>query len=45
MGNPSNGNSGSDRIKTDRGGIPFGDNGQRPVPPSSPLPELKKPKK
>lgn len=50
MGNPNNGNSGSDRTKSDRGGSigkPMGDAavGQSPTPPTSALPPLKKPKK
>lgn len=39
MANPNSGNSGSDRVKTDRGGWPLSDNGQRPVstrPPPKP---------
>lgn len=51
MSNPNNGNSGSDRTKSDRGssitGQPMGDTsiGQRPIPPVNVLPPLKKPKK
>ncbi|WP_156770973.1 MULTISPECIES: hypothetical protein [unclassified Psychrobacter] len=51
MGNSSNNSSDSDRkIKSDRGGSigrPLGDAaiGQRPAPPTSALPPLKKPKK
>ena len=50
MGNSNNGGSGSDRIKSDRGGSigkPMGDaqTGQSPTPSTSSLPPLKKPKK
>lgn len=51
MGNSSNNNSDSDRkIKSDRGGSVSGSLGdasigQRPTPPTSALPPLKKPKK
>ncbi len=50
MGNSNNGSSGSDRIKSDRGGSigrPMGDaqTGQSPTPSTSSLPPLKKPKK
>lgn len=51
MSNSSDNNSNSDRkIKSDRGGSsgrPLGDAaiGQRPNPPTSELPPLKKPKK
>ena len=32
-------------IESDRGSRPLSNNGQRPTPPSSTMPELKKPKK
>lgn len=46
MENPNNGGTNSDRKEiSDKGSWPLINNGQRPTPPSSNMPPLKKPKK
>ncbi len=37
--------SNSNQVKSDRGSLPLSNNGQRPTPPVSTMPPLKKPKK